>query len=261
MKTIHEQLLHIRQYKKIGLMTHVVIGFPTIEMTERIVMEMAEAGVDFIELQIPFSDPLADGPTIMMANDVALQNGVTLQDCFACMNRLSKKVNIPLLFMAYYQSVFHVGADEFCRQAREVGAQGLIIPDIPIDEEFHEHFIESCEKYGLHHIRLLSPSSTHVRLKLNAAVQNGFVYCTSRNGITGADNALSSSLKDYLTLVKKYIHVPVAVGFGISQPTQIAALVGNAEIAVVGSAVIDRIVKEGVESVPKYINHLLSEVR
>lgn len=259
MRTINEQLSHIKKNKKIGLMTHVVVGYPNLESTIKIVQDMEKVGVDFIELQIPFSDPLADGPTIMHANDVSLANGITMADCFAVMKALSAMVQIPLLFMGYYQSVFHLGVEEFCRRAANAGAQGLIIPDMPIDEEFHEHFIKICEKYGLNHIRLLSPTSTVDRIRVNAKVQNGFVYCTSRSGITGANNELDSTVVSYLDTVKNYIKVPIALGFGISKLEHIAALVGKADIAIVGSAVIEVLDKEGVEGVPVFIKKLLAK--
>lgn len=260
MRTINQQLQLIKQNKKIGLMTHVVVGFPNLEATIRIVKDMEKAGVDFVELQIPFSDPLADGPTIMHANDVSLANGTTIDDCFKIMKTLSVEVQIPLLFMGYYQSVFHVGVDEFCRCALKAGAQGLIIPDIPIDEEAHEHFIHACEKNNLNHIRLFSPTSTEDRIQLNAKVQNGFVYCTSRSGITGANNELDPTVVTYLDTVKKYITVPIALGFGISTPEHISALVGKVDIAVVGSAVIDVVNKDGIDSVTPFIKTLLSKV-
>jgi tryptophan synthase alpha chain len=261
MKTIDAQLAHIKKTKKIGLMTHVVIGFPSVEATIQLVKEMAASGVDFIELQIPFSDPLADGPTIMHANDIALAGGITREDCFRVMEELSAAVDIPLLFMGYYQTVFRTGVEEFCRRARAAGAQGLIIPDIPIDEEGYEHFLRACKKHKLCPVRLFSPTSTEERIKLNAAVQSGFVYCTSRSGTTGANNEIDPSLVEYLNTVRKYIHVPIAVGFGISKPEHVAALVGQADIAVVGSAVIDLIEKQGVAAVPQYIKHLLSQAQ
>ncbi len=260
MRTINEQLGYIKKNKKIGLMTHVVVGYPNLEETIKIVQSMEKAGVDFIELQIPFSDPLADGPTIMHANDVSLANGTTLADCFSVMKKLSAMVQIPLLFMGYYQSVFHIGVEVFCRCAAEAGAQGLIIPDMPIDEERNEHFIISCEKYGLNHIRLLSPNSTEDRIRFNANVQNGFVYCTSRSGITGAKNELDPAVVSYLDDVKKHISVPIAFGFGISKPEHIAVLVGKVAIAVVGSAVIEVLDTEGVGGVPIFIEKLLAKV-
>lgn len=260
MKTIEQQLAEIKAHKKIGLMTHVVVGFPNLEATVTLVESMAKAGVDFIELQIPFSDPLADGPTIMRANDISLSQGTSIQDCFDVMKKLSARIDIPLLFMGYYQSVFHVGVEEFCRKAKAAGAQGLIIPDMPVDEEGNEHFIQACEKHKLNHIRLLSPNSTVERIKLNAKVQNGFVYCTSRSGTTGANHELDTSIVQYIKTVKKYFHIPIAVGFGISKPEHVKALIGQADIAVVGSAIIEVIEKDGLENVPVYIRKLLSKV-
>lgn len=260
MRTIEQQLDYIKQNKKIGLMTHVVVGFPSLQETEQLVVEMADAGVDFIELQIPFSDPLADGPTIMQANDVALENGVTLADCFTLMKKVSKKVEVPLLFMGYYHSIFQYGTEAFCKKAKEVGAQGLIIPDMPLDEEASEHFIASCKKYGLHHIRLLSPTSTDERVRLNAKYQNGFVYCTSRSGTTGSSTEMDPALEKYLRRIKKQITVPIALGFGISKPEHVSAIAGTVSVAVVGSAVIEKVKAEGVSAVPAFIRHLLSQV-
>ncbi len=243
--------------KKLSLMTHVVIGYPDLESTYRIVEQMVEEGVAYIELQIPFSDPLADGPVIMAANDRALKNGVTLKDCFKFMERVSHDFPINFLFMGYFNSVFHFGVEDFCQRAQQVGAYGLIIPDIPIDEEPAENFIKSCETHNLHHIRLLSPTSTLERIQLNARYQNGFVYCTSRVGTTGAGVQVDPQLEQFLQLVRQYFTVPVAVGFGISQPEHVRALRGIADIAVIGSAVIEQITKNGVESVQPFIRQLI----
>jgi tryptophan synthase alpha chain len=259
MKTIDQALIEMKQ-KKLGLMTHVVVGFPSLKETREIVKRMAESGADFIELQIPFSDPMADGPTIMKANDIALANGVRLDDCLELMSDLSKEVDAALLFMTYYQMVFHRGVAKFCKQAKQAGAQGLIVPDMPLDEESHEHFMAEANKQKLSHIRLLSPTSTDERIKLNAKVENGFVYCTSRSGTTGAGQEIAPDLKAYLKRVKKYVKVPVAVGFGISKPEHLAALVGHAEMAVVGSAAIDCISNEGVPAISKFIKNLQSQL-
>jgi len=240
------------------LMTHVVIGYPSLDDTIEIVKKMADCGVDMVELQIPFSDPLADGPTIMQANDYALANGVKLTDCFAVMKRLSNEVSVPLLFMGYYNTVLHYGTERFCAKAKSVGATALIIPDIPVDEEIHEGFMAACEKNHLFHIQLLSPSSSDDRIKINAKHQRGFVYCTSRVGTTGTDQQLAPELKSFLTRVKKYITVPIAVGFGITNSDQIHALTGYADIAVVGSALIQHFNQSGIVGVETYINQLQS---
>ncbi len=239
MTKLELQLKKLKQDKKIGLMTHAVIGYPNIKATISLVKTMAKAGADIVELQIPFSDPVADGPTIMRANKVALDKKTKIKDCFAVMKTLSRALKIPLLFMGYYNNVFNYGVKKFCRDAKKAGAAGLIIPDIPLEEEPGEGFIAACQKYGLHHIRIISPDSTEVRLKKNAKVANGFVYCVSHYGTTGASTRLEPQLKNYLKKVRQYIKVPLAVGFGISKKEHIKSLEGLADVAVVGSAIID----------------------
>ncbi len=256
MKILEQQLQNIKRRKKIGVMTHVVVGYPSLEASYQVVKQMVAGGADIIELQIPFSDPLADGPTIMRANDLALRNHVTTADCLQFIQQVSANFEIPFLLMGYYNSIYQFGLKEFCRAAVSNGCQGLIIPDIPLDEEIHEGFIKSCQEQHLHHIRLLSPTSTAERIRLNAEYQNGFVYCTTRCGTTGVSKQLDPSVVSFLHQVKKQIHIPVAVGFGISQPEHVRALVGQAEIAVVGSAVIEQIAANGIESVQQLIEQL-----
>src|SRR5258708_27751991 len=168
MNNIEQKLVELKKQKRIGLMTHVVIGYPSLEETNSLVKAMVESGADFVELQIPFSDPLADGPTIMRACEESLRNGTKVSDAFAVMKVLSQEVSIPLLFMAYYNTVFTYGVQKFCRDAKEVGASGLIVPDMPIEEEKNEHFFKYCKKYNLHNIQVISPASTDDRLRKNA---------------------------------------------------------------------------------------------
>lgn len=241
---IDTQINKIKQSKKIGLMTHVVVGYPTLDATEAIVNTMIKAGVDFIELQIPFSDPLVDGPAMMHANDIALENGTKTQDAFDLAQKLTKEFDIPFLFMGYYNSLFSRGIKLFCKQASDVGVSGLIFSDIPPEEEEKEGYLEACKSHDLYPIRLVSPASTDERLRINARVAKGFVYCVSRLGVTSAQSELDPRLEEYLKRVKKYFPtIPLAVGFGISKPEHIRALSKKAEIAIVGSAVIDIIRK------------------
>src|SRR6185437_11988552 len=149
MNKIDQKLTELKKKKRIGLMTHVVVGYPSVEETVMLVRAMAESGVDFVELQIPFSDPLADGPTIMQACEESLNRGTKVKDAFDVMRKLSKEVSIPLLFMSYYNIVFRYGVQKFCRDAKKAGASGLIVPDMPIDEEVHEHFYAFANKFGL----------------------------------------------------------------------------------------------------------------
>lgn len=261
MTKLEEKLQQIKERKRIGLMTHVVIGYPTLEDTIKIVKTMADNGADFLELQIPFSDPLADGSTIMRACEKSLENGTKVKDAFTIMKLLSSHVTMPLLFMAYYNTVFTYGVKKFCKDAQAAGACGLIVPDMPIDEEHEEHFFSYCKKYNLHNIQVISPASTESRLKKNALVASGFVYCTALQGTTGAKGQLHPRLTSYLEKVKKYFSVPVAVGFGISKKKHIEMLVPHAAIAVVGSAIIDLINRSDTNDLEKNITHFLKGLR
>lgn len=243
MNIFDKQLDKIKKSTRIGIMAHVVIGYPSLKSTVDLVKVMAESGVDIVELQIPFSDPLADGPTIMRACEQSLESGTRVKDSFEIMKELSAQVEIPLLFMSYYNPVFKYGVDLFCQDAERAGAAGLIVPDMPIEEESEEHFFAACKKYGLSNIRVVSPASTEERFKKNAEVGNGFIYCTAKQGITGASDKLNPEISEYLQRARKHFDIPIAVGFGISNHDQIKQLVPYADIAIVGSAVIDLINK------------------
>lgn len=261
MNKINTQLKKIAQDKRMGLMTHVVLGYPTLDATERIVKTMSESGADFIELQIPFSDPLADGPSIMRACEMSLENGTKVADAFTMMKSLSSHIDQPLLFMGYYNTVFKYGVEKFCKDAQHAGASGLIIPDMAIDEEGEEHFMSYCKKYNLYNIHVISPASTEERLKKNAQVAEGFIYCTARQGTTGVQDQLAPELAMYLEKVKRYFTLPIAVGFGISKKEHLQALVPHADIAVVGSAIIDTISHSTKESYEKDISDFLNELK
>lgn len=239
MNAIDKTSVRLKAEGRIGLMTHVVVGYPSLLETLKIARVMAEAGADFIELQIPFSDPMADGPTIMKACEASLAGGTRVQDAFAVAMALCKKISAPLLLMAYYNTVFKYGVRRFCRDARRAGISGLIVPDMSLEEEVREHFSAHAKKNNLLVIRVVAPASTEARLRKNSAVAEGFVYCSARQGITGAKRELAPDLADYLKTVRRIFAVPVAVGFGISKPEHVKKLSRYADIAVVGSAIID----------------------
>ncbi len=260
MNKIDQQLATIQQEKRMGLMTHVVVGYPSLKATEELVLAMDKAGVDFVELQIPFSDPLADGPTIMRACEQSLENGTKVKDAFTIAQELSKVVRMPLLFMGYYNTVFKYGVEKFCNDAKRVGISGMIIPDMPLEEEASEQFIACTTKHGLYAIRVISPSATEDRLQKNARVAKGFVYCTARQGTTDAKKGLDPKIASYLKRVRKTFAIPVAVGFGISSKERVDLIRGHADIAVVGSAIIDVINaakgKDIVKEVTRFIASL-----
>lgn len=223
----------------IKLMTHVVAGYPTMDECEKNVLAMAETGVSFIEIQIPFSDPIADGTTIMQANEKAILNGVTPEDCFKLIERLKKKIETPILIMTYCNILLQYGIDKFCKKAKENKVYGLIVPDLPIDEEKYEHYLALCKKYNLHAIQIISPITPKNRLQKIATIASGFVYCVSTFGTTGERNELNPILGSYLKNVRKCIKIPLALGFGISSKEQVWAALKHADIAVIGSKMIN----------------------
>ncbi len=239
MRTIQEQLNIIKQEQRLGLMTHVVIGYPSLEETIERVKIMEAAGVDIIELQIPFSDPMADGPAITQANQYAIANGVTVEDCMKLAQTLRQTVSIPIQFIGYYNTVIHYGVEKFITDSLAAGIQGFTFPDLPFDEEPYEHFYAAAQKHNIPVIQLLSPFTTDQRLQYIAKQATGFLYCVARTGVTGASSDLPAGLTDYLKRVQKYATLPLAVGFGISTSDHIAALKGLADIAVIGSALLN----------------------
>jgi tryptophan synthase alpha chain len=264
MDKIKETLDGLKAQNEIGLMTHVVIGYPNLKTTEAIVAAMAEAGTDIVELQMPFSDPTADGPTITKANQIALDNGVKMRDCMEIMRRLNEKFDIPFLFMGYFNLIFNYGygkgdfygVAKFCRDAREAGASGLIVPDIPPDET-QERYLDACQQNHLHPISVISPNISDARLHKIAEVASGFVYCTSRTGTTGRPEALEFDwLNTFLTKAKQYIPVPLAVGFSLSKREHLERLRGYADVAVVGSYMIQLFEREGIDGVRKAVRLL-----
>ena len=221
------------------LMTHIVAGYPSMDECEQMIQTMSKAGVAFIEIQIPFSDPVADGETIREANRVSLQNGTTTEDCFKLLKKMKKKVKTPLLFMTYYNILFQYGLEKFCKKASEYGAYGLIIPDITFDQERAENFIGLCNKYNLKAIQIVTPFTSKERLKTIAKIGSGFVYCISRPGTTGEQKNLPTNVARYLDRVKKITKLPLALGFGISSSQQIWPLEGRLDIAVLGSKILN----------------------
>lgn len=242
------------------LMTHIVAGYPSLKKSEELLHLMADCGADFIEIQIPFSDPVADGPTIMKANQAALDRGTKVEDCFRLMQKMSLDSEISgkpkFLFMTYFNILHHYGVGKFCKKAAECGCHGLIVPDMPIDEEDQEKYLENCRKYGLKPIQVISPLTPYRRLKMIAKVAEGFVYCVSRFGTTGQGGGLNPKLSGYLKKVKKYIDLPLAVGFGISNKADVEAVWREADIAVIGSKIVSIVENDGVIALEKFLKNL-----
>jgi len=159
MKKITDTLNRLKKEKKIGIMTHIIASCPSLVMSEKIANTMIKNGVDFIELQIPFSDPVADGPVMMKGNEIALKNKTKVNDVFELANKLTKTTNIPIIFVGYYNTMFQIGVDKFCARAKNAGISGILFPDIPIDEQINENYIKSCKKHNIAVIEFVSETS------------------------------------------------------------------------------------------------------
>lgn len=261
MRKIDRQFELIKSENRMGLMTHVVVGYPDLEMTEKIVLQMIKSGTDFIELQIPFSDPIADGPTIMKACEKSLENGTRVKDAFRLMEKLSKATDIPLLFMAYYNTVFKYDTEKFCIDAKKAGASGIIVPDMPIDEENEEHFYKYCKEQNLANIQVLSPSSTADRITKNVKTAGGFIYFTARQGITGVKDSLDINIKNKIDNIRKYTDLPIAAGFGISKPEHVKKLKSISDAVIIGSAIIEIINSSKKEDIIKNTANFIENIR
>ncbi len=240
--------------KEILLMTHIVLGYPTIEDTFKIIESMVNAGVDLMELQIPFSEPIADGPVILHANQKALSGGATVQKCIDFAQNVAHAFDIPFLFMSYYNILFKYGVDRFAGAMSESGLQGAIVPDLPPEEG--EEYLKAMEKYNLDPVFIFSPTTPDERMKYLASFGKGFIYCVARKGVTGVDTDFSKQLWKYLDRCRKATDLPLALGFGVKEKKDVDFLKGKADIAVVGSQTIRLVDKEGVGAVGEFIKSL-----
>ncbi len=224
------------QPEHIALIPYVTVGYPSIEATLKVVPLLASSGCDIVELGIPFSDPLADGVTIQKASFRALQNGVTPNLCLEVAKQLSHEVDIPLVFMTYFNPVFRYGVEEFCSACASSGVSGLIIPDLPPEEG--SELEASTQKQGLDLIYLLAPTSTEERIRLIAERSRGFIYLVSVIGVTGARDSLPADLEAFVARVRQVATQPLCVGFGISTPEQARQVARISNGVIVGSRII-----------------------
>ncbi|MBW1740791.1 MAG: tryptophan synthase subunit alpha [Deltaproteobacteria bacterium] len=248
---------YIRQRTKergILLMAHVVVGYPDLETTFELVKTIVSAGVDLMELQIPFSEPIADGPVILKANQSALAAGTRVDDCFRFAHRVTQTFEIPFLFMTYYNIVFKRGEERFFAEAKEVGIRGAIVPDIPPGEG--ESYMAAAVSQGVDPIFILSPTTTPDRLAYLAGFGRGFFYCVARKGITGAKTRFSSELEEFLGRCRGVTQLPLALGFGVSEKKDVDFLKGKVEVAVVGSQALRVLNASGVEAVGVFFRGL-----
>jgi len=235
----------------------ITCGDPSLEVTEALICAMAEAGADVIELGIPFSDPTAEGPAIQEANIRALSNGITTDDIFAMVAKVRQKTTVPLVFMTYANVVYSYGVTRFMKKSREVGMDGLILPDVPFEEK--EEFAAVAEDFDIALISLIAPTSKD-RIRKIAREAKGFVYCVSSLGVTGTREQITTDVASMVELVKKEQDIPCAVGFGISTPQQAKAMADASDGAIVGSAIVKLCGKYGKDCVP-YVAAFVKEMK
>lgn len=236
-------------------------GDPTIDKTEEYIYKMAEAGADIIEIGIPFSDPIAEGPVIQEANIRALKNGATPERIFEMVERVRTKTQVPIVFLTYLNPVFNYGYDKFFARCKKAGVDGIIIPDMPFEEK--GELAEEAKKNGVDIISLIAPTSAD-RIQMIAKEAQGYVYVVSSLGVTGMRSEIKTDLKSIIDLVKQATDVPAAVGFGINTPEQAAEISKISDGVIVGSAIVKIIEKYGenaADEVYKYVKEMKDAVR
>ncbi len=240
--------------KKILLMTHIVLGYPSFKECFKIIETMVNAGVDLMELQIPFSEPVADGPVILHANQKSLAGGCTVKKCLDFAKIITQSFDIPFLFMSYYNILFKYGVDRFAVAMAERNMKGAIVPDLPPEEG--QDYLDAMQKYNLDPIFIFSPTTSDKRMNYLASFGRGFIYCVARKGVTGINTDFSEQIEKYLERCRRATQLPLALGFGVKEKKDIDFLKGKTDIAVIGSQTIRIVEKEGVGAVDEFIKSL-----
>ena len=242
------------EQKDILLMTHIVIGYPSLDESFKIIEKMVSAGVDIMELQIPFSEPIADGPVILHANQKALAGGITVERCLDLAQRAAATFNIPFVLMSYYNILYKYGVKRFAETVSRRGLQGAIVPDLPPEEG--AKYLKAMSDNNLDPVFIFSPATPDARMRYLASFGRGFMYCVARKGVTGGKTSFSDELDGYLTRCREATRLPLALGFGVRTKADIDFLKGRVDIAVVGTRTIRLVDREGIDGVTDFIRGL-----
>lgn len=238
MNRINEKFNELKKKNKKALITYITAGFPSIEKTEELIYAKERGGASIIEIGIPYSDPVADGPVIQNAGDIALKGGTNLEKIFKVVERVRKNTHIPLVFLVYYNNVFAYGTEKFISKCEEIGIDGFIIPDLPIEEQSEIQPYLEGKSVAL--IPLVAPTSKQ-RIKKVVENKSGFVYCISSLGVTGRGGEFHSEVEGFLKEVRACTDLPIAVGFGISKKEHIEKLKNHVDGVIVGSAIVNKV--------------------
>jgi tryptophan synthase alpha chain len=254
MNRIHQKL---QEDKKL-LSIYFTAGFPQINDTVSIIQNLEKSGVDMIEIGLPFSDPLADGPTIQDSSTKALKNGMSTERLFDQLKDIRKTVSIPLIIMGYFNPMLQYGVEAFCQKCKETGIDGLIIPDLPVDV-YHESYKQIFEKYGLVNVFLITPQTADERIRYIDSVSDGFIYMVSSSSTTGAQSGFGNEQTSYFQrIAKMQLKNPQIVGFGISNNQTFLQATKHAKGAIIGSAFIKHLAKHGNQSISDFIETIIT---
>lgn len=252
MRRIHKKL---QEDKKV-LSIYFTAGYPNLEDTVPILEALEANGVDMVEIGLPFSDPLADGPTIQESSTQALKNGMTTQKLFEQLEGIRERVTIPLIIMGYFNPVLQYGVEAFCKKCKEVGIDGLILPDLPL-AEYQEHYQPIFEKYGLVNVFLITPQTSEERIRELDEASNGFIYMVSSASVTGSKQGFGTEQAAYFNRIATMkLKNPQVVGFGISNPETFQAATQQAKGAIIGSAFIKMITEKGLSGISGFIKSI-----
>ncbi|MGB9679926.1 MAG: tryptophan synthase subunit alpha [Thermoanaerobacteraceae bacterium] len=240
MNRIDDKFEALKTNGRKALITFITAGDPNLESTYNIVLALEEAGADIIELGIPYSDPLADGPTIQEASLRALKNNISIQDIMETAKKIRLKSHIPIVFLVYYNSIFKYGTERFLEDSYKSGIDGIIIPDLPLEER--KEMLDEAAKRNIYLIPLIAPTSKD-RIKKISQQGKGFLYCVTLTGVTGAREDITTNIKEYMDTVSQFTNLPRALGFGISTPEMAKQLKNYCEGIIIGSAIVERIAK------------------
>jgi tryptophan synthase alpha chain len=243
MTRLQSTFARLRDKRAPGLVTYITAGDPDLDRTAGILRALDRAGADVLEVGVPFSDPLADGPVIQRATERALASGTTLSGVLDLLRELRTDIAAPVVIFSYANPILRLGAEQFADRAREAGVDGVLVLDLPIEEA--NEFRTMLAGRGIDTILLLSPTTTDDRLRRAAALGSGFLYAISRLGVTGARDALATGAREMVERIRRVSDLPVALGFGISRPDHVREVAQWADAAVVGSALVDVIAREG----------------
>lgn len=246
----------LKENKKL-LSIYFTAGYPNVEDTVTIIKNLEDAGVDMIEIGLPFSDPLADGPTIQASSTQALRNGMTTKLLFRQLKDVRKIVQIPLLLMGYFNPILQFGVEAFCKKCREIGIDGLIIPDLPVDE-YHAQYKTIFEKYRLTNVFLITPQTSAERIRFIDTISNGFIYMVSSASTTGAKTGFGDEQAQYFKRIANMnLKNPLIVGFGISDRETFLQATAHTKGAIIGSAFIKHLKKNGVNAIDKFVREII----